>query len=994
MRRHPNWQIPLAVAAVLLLAFAAVASAQVRTGNLHGMVVDTTTGAPLPGVTVTISGVGPTLHQVTDAGGSFRFPGLAPGAYRVEARLDGFSPVVFEAATVRLGATTSIELRMNPAIEETITVTAESPLLDERRVMTGATVTQVELEKIPTARDPWAVMQGVPGVLMDRVNVGGIEAGEQSNFVGPGSDRQQAQWAIDGVIVTDPGAVGASPTYYDFENMEEMQFGTGGSEISALTGGVQINLVTRRGTNEWRGSARFFRTDDSWASEPSISDSKLGQPGPWNANNPQPEVRRGNVVDQIDEYGFEVGGPIVRDRFWLWGSYSFADVTKFALGRPGELIPDDTELENISAKLNWQATPSTSAVGFYHFGDKVKSGRNAGPTRTLPTTWNQSGPTDIYKLEATHVFGANLFTTAMASIVDGGFALTPQSGIGPNVPDAVNDAGGVWHNSFLHYETDRPQTNARVDGNYFFQSGDVSHELRFGVGYRFAEVDSLSFWQGNEFIALQDIFGPGVGLVIATQPWVFSALEFEAWEVFAQDTLSWGRLTANVGLRWDYQDPLNKPATVRASTFQWEGAPILEAISRPEVDPGFDWSTISPRLGLTYALGADRRTLARASFSQFQTQMSAGEFSFLGPNINGREAYFFWYHGPTPAPPQPGELELWFIDPPRDPSFVANTVDPNLRPTRTDEVILALEHALLPEFVVGASVTWREENNMLVSSRYVVDGGVRRIHQVGDYVLNGHIVTTLPDGTSVTEPVFRLRPDLALDPQRGVHRRNSDTGREYMGVTLSFNKRLSNRWMARGHFTWNDWTWDIPSHERQDPTRFVNAQDGDQVLVQSAGSGLRSEVWINSRWQLNIAGMYQVAPDRPWGFNIAGDLFGRQGFAVPYRLTTTNVHTQDFISRTVLLAPSNTSFRSDDIYNLSLRVEKPFDFGDWGVTVGVDAFNVLNTNVPIQRGGLVAGTYVPVDGRDPIAIPGSQGDWVRETVAPRIFRIGARITYR
>ncbi|MFL6263280.1 MAG: von Willebrand factor type A domain-containing protein [Thermoanaerobaculia bacterium] len=113
---------------------------------------------------------------------------------------------------------------------------AEAPLLNERRAGTGAsqssraksqgiapTISQSDLEKVPTARDPWAVLQSTPGVVTDRINVGGNEAGQQSRYVGPGSGGDQAVWSVDGTVITDMKALGSSPSYYDFDAYEEMR---------------------------------------------------------------------------------------------------------------------------------------------------------------------------------------------------------------------------------------------------------------------------------------------------------------------------------------------------------------------------------------------------------------------------------------------------------------------------------------------------------------------------------------------------------------------------------------------------------------------------------------------------------------------------------------------------------------------------------------------------------------------------------------------------
>ena len=188
----------------LTALLAAGAHAQLQTGNLYGTVKDQSDSA-LPGVTVTLSGQGAPQLQVTNAQGAFHFLGLSPGSYDIKAELEGFSTVDYPNIAINIGRNTSIEVKLQSAVEETITVTAESPLLDERRISTGATVAQTELEKIPTARDPWAILQTTPGVLTDRINVGGNQSGQQSSYVGPGSTGDQAVWAVDGVIITDMG---------------------------------------------------------------------------------------------------------------------------------------------------------------------------------------------------------------------------------------------------------------------------------------------------------------------------------------------------------------------------------------------------------------------------------------------------------------------------------------------------------------------------------------------------------------------------------------------------------------------------------------------------------------------------------------------------------------------------------------------------------------------------------------------------------------------
>src|SRR5207244_4694698 len=137
---------------------------------------------------------------------------------------------------------------------------------------TGTSVPKVELEKIPTSRDPWTVLQSVPTVMVDRINAGGSHSGQQSNYIAKGALGRDNSWNVDGVNITDMGATGSSPTYYDFDSFEEMQVTTGGSDPRIQTPGVQLNMVTKRGTNDFRGSGRYFLAPKDWEATPKTSD--------------------------------------------------------------------------------------------------------------------------------------------------------------------------------------------------------------------------------------------------------------------------------------------------------------------------------------------------------------------------------------------------------------------------------------------------------------------------------------------------------------------------------------------------------------------------------------------------------------------------------------------------------------------------------------------------------------------------------------------------
>ena len=261
----------LTLVLALVLSAAWPAFAQQQTGDLYGTVTDEQK-SPLPGVTVTLTGVGAPQVQVTDGQGRFRFLNLYPGSYALKAELEGFSTVERPDLTIKLGGKTNLEITLSGAVRDVITVTGESPLLDERKVTQGTNVSTVELDKVPTARDPWSLLSQAPGVLVDRINVGGNESGQQSNFLGVGSGSRDNVFTVDGVVLTDMNAVGGSATYFDFGAFEEVQFTVSSADVTVATSGVTINQITKRGTNDWKGTARFLDADGGLQSSPKLPD--------------------------------------------------------------------------------------------------------------------------------------------------------------------------------------------------------------------------------------------------------------------------------------------------------------------------------------------------------------------------------------------------------------------------------------------------------------------------------------------------------------------------------------------------------------------------------------------------------------------------------------------------------------------------------------------------------------------------------------------------
>src|SRR5581483_9890268 len=260
---------------------------------------------------VTLSG--PSMLQpltaITSESGTYQFPRLEVGTYTVKFDLTGFKTVVNEGIKITVGFSAQVNAQLGvSSVQETVTVTGQSPIVDTKETGTKQTFTNELLQSIPSARDPWVILQQTAGISMDRENIGGNMSGQQSNYVSRGGNPTNNKWSLDGVDVTDMAATGGSTSYYDFDAFEEMTVSTGGVDVTQQTGGVGINLVTKSGTDKFRGSSRFYVTDQNFESQ-NITDALRLQ-----------GATSGNPIQNIKDYGIEAGGPIKKGKAWAWGS--------------------------------------------------------------------------------------------------------------------------------------------------------------------------------------------------------------------------------------------------------------------------------------------------------------------------------------------------------------------------------------------------------------------------------------------------------------------------------------------------------------------------------------------------------------------------------------------------------------------------------------------------------------------------------------------------
>jgi len=976
----------ITLALALVLSCWLPASAQIQGGGITGAVKDQQ-GGILPGATTTLQGADATRTFVTDSSGTFRFLDLAPGPYKVTIALDGFRTVVREGLIVEVGRNVDLSFSLTVGLQETVTVVAATPLVDRKATGTATNITADELNKIPTSRDPFALMRSVPGVLVDRVNIGGNETGQQSNFAMKGTRPQDAVWTLDGIVVTDMTLLGSSPTYFNFDNFQEIQISTSGQDITQPTGGLGMNFVVKRGTNLFHGAMRGYFGNDSLQS--SNVPSELQAAGVSDA--------AADHVNQISDYGVELGGPIVTDRAWFYGSFSKQDIRLVYRMTPG--VVDRTELNDPNLKLNWQVTKKDLFSFLYLDGYKTKDNRSPGttgifnnaPTATLHqgNAYTSGRPHGLWKIADDRVVSSSLFLSGKYAYYNTGFLLTPEGGMST---DAGRDlTTGTSYGSFSQSLNLRPQHTANLDASMFLKGLGGTHDLKYGVGYRRSDGLTGTLWPGDGILGLKqtatasfaELFREGSGTNRA-----------EYLDFYAGDTFSVAKATINVGLRYDRQWGAALPSSTAANP---AFPTVLPGLVFAGYESPFKWNNFSPRVGATYALDPSGATLVRASFSRYSGQLATGTIGYANPAASAGAAIYGWTDLNGDHLAEPNEVNLnQFVTTANgfnrnSPTAVtsSNVIDPNLKAPTTNSFVIGIERELRPNLSLQTNYSYTRVTNLFGNLFGNITPRVGVPLSTG-YTAGVGFTGMLPDGTPYN--VATYIPNQALITAGGSGFLETNVPGYYTdnhSLEFAVTRRMTGKWMGRLSLAFNNARehFDSPSgvydtNGNPTPTITEPLVNGGAFAPQSTGNG-EGAIYMNARWQFNANGLYVA----PYGIELAANVFGRQGYPMPlYRPGATPAPNTGAAlgadsTLNILVSPTIDFVRYQDVWDSDVRVARDFRFGAVTVRGMFDVFNLFNANTVLVRNGNILAT-------------GANGfNVIAQNLSPRIARIGVQIGF-
>ncbi len=896
--------------AVLVCAFVLLTGhvyAQRTTGDLLGVVKDPS-GAILPGVTVTVTGPNVARPQSTTSSesGTYRIVNLPPGTYTLTFELPGFKTILLEGLRVSVGGAVEQNIQLEISqLAETVSVTAETPVVDTTSNEVGTTFDRDWVQNAPTRRFGfYDLLAQAPGA----VKGGDGSAASERRTMSYGGSFDENAFQLDGVNVTDNffSEGFSEPNPDSIEEVEILALGAP-AEYGNLMGAV-YNIVTKQGTNEFHGDASYFFQSNGLTSN-NTEDVKFPNDKFADACADDPDARCPWTRGKYFEVTAQVGGPIVRNSLWFFGSYGHQKDKFTRVGvnseLPGSAI--DTKKDRVLGKITWQISPAQRLVGNFH-RDKSPSDTGYSFNETPSTAWTRTQTAPTPGVAYTATLSNQTVLDVRYSGFYGNVTGYPSDPNAPrSQPRIVNgETGNISGGNYYWYFYDAYRTTA---------TGKVSHhadrflgaeqDFHFGVQYNQAGVSGVYGY--NDFIYTYLSGGKQYGYGNVRQPFSYAA-QIRNIGAFIDDSIRLGNVTLNLGVRVDY----SKALAPEQEELDDNANPTGRTFPRTEF---FTWDSFSPRLGLNWKLTADGKTVIKTHWGRYHPQITTGEFAnVIGPNI---KPYFQGNYNFVTQ-----QVEDLFLT-----SSSENLgASSDYNSPRTDQFIVGVERELTNK--IGVQVNYvRKWGRNFASWRDVA----------GTYVQVPVVDNSGEDQTGDTISIFRL---TSPPGQRRFELGNSDdVYSDVHAVSANVTKRMTS-WYANFGVTYLRANGFVGGS-----VRGTSVQQRSGLEFQPFGRNPNDFVNADGRLNGDVGWQYkgQAVVRLPFGFQASANLDSHaNAHIIRTRTIPTSVAGQ---SSTILLQPRGELGRLPWITIVDGRVQKEVRLGGGArVILSLDALNLTNEN--------------------------------------------------
>ena len=919
-KKASQLKIILALFAIILVT-ASISYAQRLTGKIVGEVTDEQ-GAVLPGVTIEISSpvlLGGVQAITTSDKGTYRFITLPPGDYKLVFRLDGFQTLIRENIRVSLDSTVTENIIMKQStLEETVTVTAEAPVIDVSKSSVSTNFGKEQLEQLPSGRFTFFdVIKQAPGMIQPDQ--------DSDRTVAFGSNYESNAYQLDGVDFSNPD-VGSAWHWVNPEVFAEVEaLGIGApAEYGNFTGAV-INVVTKSGGNRFEGSANYYGQFNGLTGDNNPKDKTFDYE-PYEGQKIQDVL--GIPADEIYSYNRDIfydfslnlGGPIIKDKLWFFGSYEkVKDSATWWLSNPEDVWP--YKGDKVFFKLSSQISSKHRLVGsfYYEFFDIPDP---VTPMYERESTAAEIGHAPTWNIVYTYLISSN----AYFELKYGGFwsdddYLPVATDV--NTPGWYDwDTGvyskGVWWPWI--YDVSRHQVNANL--SYFaedFLGGD--HDFKVGVQYNRGSADSRGGYAGGRaystYTYLYDYYG-----YIYEYPYIYKYEQdvfgyggiSDSIGAFIDDSWKIGdRLTVNLGVRVDHSK-----ATIPSFPV-YDGWTETSARTK-ELKDVINWTSVSPRIGIAFQLTSDQKTLLKASYGRYYDALHMSNWNWPGPNVTDWTMYY----------KLEGEEDWTLYD--YIPGGMAYTLDPDLKNPYADQFSIGLERELIQNLSIGAVYIYKTEKDLIGwEDRGATYEKVNMVSPDNGVTYSVWNLTSAPE----TRDFWITQPS----------RFGEKFDQTYQAMLFTVNKRFSNNWQLQSSLMWS-------KAEGLNNTAHVMGQQA--MLWYTGYYGRDPNDLTNARgyrnqdrtWVFKLSASYSF----PWGILASVNYIYQTGRPIP---TFVRVY-PDQGETTILAAPRGEELpggmqgktRFDAWQILDFRLQKSFTlYKSLQLHLMLDVFNLLNAEM-------------------------------------------------
>ena len=963
-RRHTSFGLPAVVGLLVLLCFLLMPqglSAQVSTtGKIAGTVTDSS-GAAVPNLAVSVKSSALLVPRTTrtEGDGSYLFDLLPPGTYELTVAATGFNTAKRTDIVLTAGFTATINLSLKVGDVSQVVKVEGEPVIDLQNNETSTTFDQTLLQDIPSGRDPWSTVAQGPGATVGTFDVAGDNSYQQSTMQVHGSTPAEQIYSFNGLDLNWPGANGGYTQFYtNHDSFDEFQVVADNAPASVPIGGVYMNMVTKSGSNELHGQVGIYYL---------TSKLQAGVKAPIYNGSP---VISGSPFDMTRDTTASLGGPLVKDRWWLFGSYRRYDLRQRILAvtnQDGSPVVDVNHQTNTDLRSDFQVNSKNkfSFVWLYNEQNRFFRRDTAYQFVTTAASWKQIEPAYVLEGLWTSQVTSNLILDFRVGWNKITFPLSYQPGVS-STDINVQDVGTRTESVAAPYEFANPAWVLKWSAGASWYKGNFHGTHNFKFGFEMGKAYNSYLYHVNG--GINELFHNGNPFqIIAYDTPAKQKNYFRDGSFYVQDTWTVARrLTLELGIRYDHFNTYYPQQTTdAAATFPQ----LFPATTYPASGNLVDWNTVSPRLGLAFDLTGKGDSVLRASYGRYYLMQGTGLAETANP-VGFAGKTFTWIDADGDKIPQQSE---WLVASQQVGAFGGSSthINSNMSRPYSEQISVGYEKQLWRNLRVGVTYYYRTKKNMIGIENTLVSPS--------DYTP----ITVLPDANGAPQPItngltgqpltlFNLNPAKQTAFNFVVTNIPKLDDNAYHGVEFTAVKRLSNKWQLLSGFTiqrqkgvfGRGFSDQATSDNFTDPNNDINRNnnylnsDATYIFKVDSSYELPFKIGTSVNFQ-----HYTGLPIQPQ------EIFGTNGGL-----------TQG--SETVILQPAGIT-RLPSVNMLNFRISREFVVKDrWHVIPVVDFFNLTNGQTPVSENNFVD-------------INPANSTYLRPslTIDPFVTRFGLRFTF-